>query len=195
MTATVHSILRGEICFSLFSFRKRAPLLPYIEFKYHAVFLPVPVAGIRFGYHSTHALIEPHGIFIVRAAIAGKTADSVFPAVIFQNNEGLFPDSFVLIFLQHIQRMQPYPGAGMLENEISDILVTVFNQIYREGRIGDLFQIALLMPVIVEIVNGRIRVNAPIRRIPDPLPVRTDGGCVTRFCGDKIYIHFKSPIR
>ena len=133
MTATVHSILRGEICFSLFSFRKRAPLLPYIEFKYHAVFLPVPVAGIRFGYHSTHALIEPHGIFIVRAAIAGKTADSVFPAVIFQNNEGLFPDSFVLIFLQHIQRMQPYPGVRILKNKISNILVTVFDQIYREG--------------------------------------------------------------
>ena len=93
------------------------------------------MTGIGFDHHTAHALIELHGVFIVRIAAAGKTAEPFFPAVILQNGKGLFPDSPVLILLQHIQGMQPYPGISMPENEISDILATASDQIYRKGWI------------------------------------------------------------
>ena len=112
----------------------KSPLL-HIKLKYDAVFLLVPVPGIGFDYYTAHPLVESHGILIVRTAIAGITADSFFLAVVIQDRKGLLSDPSVLILLQHIQGIQPYPCASMLKNEISDSLVIVFDQIYREGWI------------------------------------------------------------
>ena len=90
------------------------------------------MARISFCHHTAHVLVEPHGVFIVRAAIAGKTVDLSFIAVVLQDRKGLFTNPYVLILLEYIQGVQLHPGVIIPKNEISDIFVTVFDQIYRE---------------------------------------------------------------
>ena len=89
-------------------FRRRlfpSPSLSHIEFKYDSVFLLVLMPCIGFCYYPTHALIEQHGILIVRTAIADKTADLFLYAVVLYDRKGLYPDPFVLVLSQYIQRM------------------------------------------------------------------------------------------
>ena len=105
----------------------------HIESEYDAVFLLVFMARIGFDHNTAHALVKAHGIFVVRIAAAGKTADPLFPAVVLQDGKSAFPDPSVLIFPQHLQRMQPYTGAGILKHEISDLLFPASDQIHREG--------------------------------------------------------------